>query len=129
SAIARNRNVKHQPTSYRRLGAPVQSRLMVDGSVSVDPCHSCCVLGGCAGAHGPFDSYLAVGASGGGFDQLIADPEPQQLTVDVDIAAGAGVVATDADLLPRHAHPPVGGDPAAAPSLQPESAFSEPLLI
>ncbi|GAA4539616.1 hypothetical protein GCM10023161_19410 [Mycobacterium paraffinicum] len=58
------------------------------------------MLGVCAGAQGPFVSYLSVAGAGGGFDELVVDPKPQQLTIDVDIAAGAGVVAPHADLLP-----------------------------
>ena len=36
--------------------------------------------------------YQAVSA-GGGLDQIVADPEPAQIAVDVDVAAGPGVVA------------------------------------
>jgi hypothetical protein len=35
---------------------------------------------------------------------LVADPKAEQVTVDVDVAAGADVVAPDANLLPGHAH-------------------------
>ena len=45
----------------------------------------------------------------------IADEKPQQVTIDVDIAARAGVMAADADLLPGHAHDAVGTYPAADP--------------
>ena len=76
--------------------APVQSRLMVDRSMSLILDTLCCVLGACAGVHGPFDSYLTRGPAGCGFNEVVADPEPQQLTIDVDIAALSGVVATDA---------------------------------
>jgi hypothetical protein len=75
----------------------------------------CCGLGLSAGAEGAFVSYLAAAGAGGGFDQFVADPEPQQFAVDVDITAGAGVMAADADLLPGHAHHAVGAHPAADP--------------
>ena len=68
-----------------------------------------------AGACGPFVSYLAGAGACGGLDQIVADPKAQQLAVDVDIAALPGVVAPDADLLPGHAHDPVGGDATADP--------------
>lgn len=75
----------------------------------------CCGLGLSAGAEGAFVSYLAAAGAGGGFDQFVADPEPQQFAVDVDITAGAGVMAADANLLPGHAHHAVGAHPAADP--------------
>lgn len=65
----------------------------------------------------PVVAYLAGAVAGGGFDQVVADPEPQQLAIDVDIAAGPGVVASDADLLPGQAHDPVGADPTTDPAL------------
>ena len=50
-------------------------------------------LGLSAGVGGLLVSYRAATCSGGGLDQLVADPEPQQLPFDVDITAGPGVVA------------------------------------
>ena len=70
-------------------------------------------LGG--GAQGLFVSYLAAAGAGGGFDELVPDPKPQQVPVDVHIAARSGVVPAQADLLPGHAHHPVGGDPPRYP--------------
>jgi hypothetical protein len=71
-----------------------------------------CLPGFAASTEGPFVSYLAGARAGGGFNQVFADPESQQLSIDVDIAAFSGVVAADADLLPRHIPPrwrrPVG---------------------
>jgi hypothetical protein len=46
---------------------------------------------------------------------VFADPELQQLVGDVDIAAGAGVVLADRDLLPGHADHAVGAHPAGDP--------------
>lgn len=46
--------------------------------------------------------FLVATFTCGGFDEFVADEKPQQFPVDVDITAGAGVVASDADLLPRH---------------------------
>jgi hypothetical protein len=44
-------------------------------------------LGPCAGACGPFVSYLAGAGACGGLDQIVADPEPEQVAVDVNVAA------------------------------------------
>ena len=66
-------------------------------------------------ARGPFVSYLAAAGAGSGFDQLVADPKAQQVAVDMDIAASTGMVASDADLLPGHAHDAVGAYPSADP--------------
>src|ERR1700739_1723006 len=74
-------------------------------------------LGLSAAAEGPFVSYLATAGACSGLDQLVANPEPQQLTIDMHIAAGPGVVGADADFLPCHADHTVGRHPAADPVL------------
>jgi hypothetical protein len=43
-----------------------------------------------AGAEGPLVSYLAGAVAPGGLDQFVADVEPQQVSVDVHIAARPG---------------------------------------
>jgi hypothetical protein len=46
---------------------------------------------------------------------LVPDPELQQPAADVHVAAGAGVMLADADLLPGDAHHAVAGHPAGDP--------------
>ncbi len=58
-----------------------------------------------------------------GFDQILANPKPQQITINVDIAAGSSIVASDANLLPGHAHDVVG---AHRPADQPSPVLSSP---
>jgi len=68
-----------------------------------------------AGAEGPFVSYLATAGARDGLDQFIADEKSQQLSINVHIAAGAGVVCAQADLLPGHTDHPISGHPLAHP--------------
>ncbi|CPW10177.1 Uncharacterised protein [Mycobacteroides abscessus] len=43
-------------------------------------------------------SYRAAAGFGGDFDQIVTDPEPQQLSVDMDIATRSGPVPAHRDL-------------------------------
>jgi len=51
----------------------------------------------------------------GGLEQVVADPELQQLVGDVDAAVRPGAVLADRDLLVVHADDSVGGDAAGYP--------------
>jgi hypothetical protein len=64
-----------------------------------------------------FLAHLPVAVSGDGFEQFAADPELEQVFAHVDVAAGAGVVLADADLLPGHADHAVAADLAGDPVL------------
>jgi hypothetical protein len=47
-------------------------------------------LGLVAGAGGSFVSYLAATGAGGGLDEFVADPEPQEVAVDATARVGEG---------------------------------------
>ena len=47
-----------------------------------------------------FCFYRAGAGSGGGLDEIVADPEPQQIPSTWDIAVGPGMVTAQRDLLP-----------------------------
>jgi hypothetical protein len=63
--------------------------------------------------------------AGGGFDEFVADPEAQQIAVEVDIAARTGVMNANRYLLPGHPHDAFGADFAADPS--PVSGWASPM--
>ena len=70
---------------------------------------------------GVFLPHLPAAGSCHGLHQFFTDPKLQQLVGDEDVAAGAGAVFADVDLLPVDADDAVGpdfaGDPAWAVSV------------